>query len=154
MNALFRGSAPVLLLAIGAGMLLPTQFATNSALARTIDSSTLTGAISYATGAALLGVLIVAQRLKPDWAAGRRAPRWVWFGGLLGSAYVVGSVVLTRALGAALATTFVIASQIVAAIAFDHFGWFGLQQRRVNPMRFGALALALSALAIKYWGTL
>lgn len=154
MKSLSTNSALTIVLAIGAGMLLPTQFATNSALARTINSSTLTGAISYAAGAALLALLIVAQRIKPDWPAGRHAPRWVWFGGVLGSAYVVGSVVLTRALGAALATTFVIASQIVAAIVFDHFGWFGLQQRRINATRLGALVLALSALAIKYWGTL
>jgi transporter family-2 protein len=141
-------------LAIFAGALLPTQFATNSALARVVNSSTLTGALSYTVGATLLATLIAIKRLRPDWAAARRAPRWVWFGGVLGSLYVVGSVVLTRALGAALATTIVIAAQIVAAIAFDHFGWFGLQRRRMSPMRFGALALALTALAVKYWGAL
>jgi bacterial/archaeal transporter family-2 protein len=140
-----------ILLAVFAGSLLPAQFATNSALANELNSTTLTGAISYSVGSLFLFVLLNFQRLKPDWQAARRAPRWAWLGGAVGSAYVVGSVILTRALGAALATTLVIASQIITAILLDHFGVLGLQQRRINRLRLLAVLLAFAALALKFW---
>jgi transporter family-2 protein len=143
-----------ILIAVFAGSLLPAQFATNSALANELNSTTLTGAISYSVGSLFLFVLLVSQRLKPDWLSARRGPLWAWLGGAVGSAYVVGSVILTRALGAALATTLVIASQIITAILLDHFGVLGLQKRRINLTRLLAVLLAFAALAIKFWGTL
>lgn len=148
-----NGKLFAILLAVFAGSLLPAQFATNSALANDINSTTLTGAISYCVGSLFLFVLLTLQRLKPDWKAARNAPRWAWLGGAVGSAYVVGSVILTRALGAALATTLVIASQIITAILLDHFGVLGLQKRRINRLRFMAVLLAFAALALKFWGS-
>lgn len=141
-----------LLLTVFGGALLPAQFATNSALAGALGSVILTGAVSYTVGAAFLAVLVGVRRLEPDWAAARRGPLWAWLGGLVGSAYVVGSVVLTQALGAALATTLVIASQVVTAILLDHFGVLGLPRRRINRARSTAVALVLAALALRFWG--
>lgn len=147
------GTAGPLGLMVAAGALLPAQFATNSALAGHLSSVTLTGAVSYTTGALLLIVLLRASRgPAPDWRAGRAAPRWAWLGGVIGSAYVVGSVVLTQRLGAALATTLVIASQLITATLLDHFGALGLPQRRLNARRVGAVVLALAALALRLWG--
>ena len=65
---------------------------------------------------------------------------------------MVGSVLLTRALGAALATTLVIASQIVTAILLDHFGALGLERRRINAARVLAMLLVFSALGLRLWG--
>jgi bacterial/archaeal transporter family-2 protein len=141
-----------ILLAVFAGSLLPSQFATNGALANYLQTSVLTGAVSYIVGSLGLFTLLMVQRLKPDWAAARREPLWAWLGGVVGSAYVVGSVILTRELGAALATTLVIASQIVTAILLDHFGVLGLEQRRINPLRLAAVLLAFAALALRFWG--
>jgi bacterial/archaeal transporter family-2 protein len=142
-----------LALTVFGGALLPAQFATNSALSQQLGSVTLTGAVSYLVGAVFLFALVWAQRRKPDWAAAARGPRWAWLGGVVGSAYVVGSVLLTRALGAALATTLVIAAQIVTAILLDHFGVLGLEQRRLNPARVLAVTLVLGALALRFWGS-
>ncbi|ACO47941.1 DMT family transporter [Deinococcus deserti] len=141
-----------LVLAVFAGSLLPAQFATNGALAGQWPL-TLTAATSYLEGALFLFLLLKAQRLTPDWAAAHQAPRWAWLGGIVGSAYVVGSVLLTRMLGAALATTLVIAAQIVTAILLDHFGALGLQRRRINRTRLLAVLLALGALSLRLWGT-
>jgi bacterial/archaeal transporter family-2 protein len=140
-----------LLVAMFAGALLPAQFATNSALAASIGSVTLTGAVSYSVGAVFLFVLLTAQRSTPNWLAARQGPTWAWLGGAVGSAYVVGSVLLTRALGAALATTLVIASQIVTAILLDHFGALGLERRRINGARVLAMLLVFSALGLRLW---
>lgn len=141
-----------LFIAVFTGALLPAQFATNAALSKELQSLTLTGAISYLGGAVILLVTLKLFKLEPHWAATRGGPFWMWLGGVVGSAYVVGSALLTRSLGAALATTLVIASQVVTAIILDHFGAFGLQQRRINPIRLAAVTLALAALALKLWG--
>jgi bacterial/archaeal transporter family-2 protein len=139
-------------LAVFAGSLLPSQFATNGALANYLQTSVLTGAVSYLVGSVGLLLLLNIQRFTPDWSAARRGPLWAWLGGVVGSAYVVGSVILTRELGAALATTLVIASQIVTAILLDHFGVLGLEQHRINPLRLAAVLLAFAALALRFWG--
>ncbi|EYB69539.1 hypothetical protein DEIPH_ctg004orf0047 [Deinococcus phoenicis] len=128
------------------------QFAVNGALAGQLHSVTLTAAVSYAAGTAGLALLLLLSRSRPDWAAARHAPRWVWLGGVVGSAYVVGSVLLTRALGAALATTLVIAAQVVTAILLDHLGVLGLERRPVNRARATALVLVLAALGVRLWG--
>jgi transporter family-2 protein len=137
---------------IAAGALLPAQFATNAALAGQLHSVTLTGATSYLVGATFLLLVAAAQRQSADWGAARRGPRWSWLGGVAGSAYIVGSVLLTRALGAAIATTIVIAAQLVTAVLLDHFGALGLVRRRLNGARLGALALALAALGLRLAG--
>ena len=141
-----------LLVAVFAGALLPAQFATNSALAAELGSVTLTGTVSYLVGAVFLFMLLTVQRGKPNWLAARQGPTWAWFGGAVGSAYVVGSVLLTRAFGAVLATTLVIASQIVTAILLDHFGALGLERRRINTARVLAVLLVFSALGLRLWG--
>jgi bacterial/archaeal transporter family-2 protein len=139
-------------LAIIGGALLPAQFATNSALAGQLNSVTLTAGVSYLVGAVFLFGLMQLRRVKADWLEARRAPLWAWLGGAVGSAYVVGSVLLTQALGAAVATIFVIASQIVTAILLDHFGVLGLPKRRINRARLVAALLTFAALGLKLWG--
>src|SRR5687767_10635646 len=89
-----------LLIALAGGALLPVQFAMNGALAGALRSATLTGAVSYLVGAAFLAALVLVRRQPLDWPAARVAPWWAFMGGVVGSAYVVGSMLLTRALGA------------------------------------------------------
>ncbi|MDV6375222.1 DMT family transporter [Deinococcus arenicola] len=144
--------APFLLLAVAAGSLLPMQFSINSALAGELQSVTLTAGLSYLVGALALGLVLALLRVRPNWTAAGAAPRWVWLGGVVGSAYVVGSVVLTRLLGAALATTLVIAAQVLTALALDHFGALGLPRRTMNRTRTLAALLVLAALGLRLWG--
>lgn len=151
MTARLPGRALPLTLTVLAGTLLPAQFATNGALAGELGSLVLTGAVSYLVGAFFLFALLHLRRVEADWAAARRAPRWAWLGGVVGSFYVVGSVLLTRTLGAALATTLVIAAQLVTAILLDHFGALGLHRRRLNGARVMAVLLALAALGLRLW---
>ena len=144
--------APFLLLAVAGGMLLPMQFSVNSALAQAVNSVTLAAGVSYLGGAVALGIVLALLRVRPDWSGAAAAPRWVWLGGVVGSAYVVGSVVLTRLLGAALATTLVIAAQVLTALALDHFGALGLPRRAMNRTRTLAALLVLAALTLRLWG--
>lgn len=146
--------------AVIVGGLLPVQFALNSALTGYSRSPTATAAWSYGSGAAalLLGLLLAQQsrpgmgrlaltRLGLTRLAG--APAWSYLGGVVGSAYVVGSVVLTRQLGAALAVSLVIAAQVVTGLLLDHLGALGLPRRPLNRVRVTVLLLVLGALALQ-----
>lgn len=137
-------------LAVLVGILLPVQFALNSTLTSFTHSPVVTAAFSYGGGAVclLFGLLAVLKGRLPLEKL-RGAPLWSLLGGVIGSAYIVGSVVLTRTLGTALAVSLVIAAQVVTSVVFDHFGVLGLTRRRLSPLRWAVLALVLSALALQ-----
>ena len=140
-------------LAVLVGALLPVQFAVNSRLSAATHSPVLTAAISYGGGVLVLGLgLLLAHRGRPPLHRLAGAPAWSLLGGVIGSAYVVGSVVLTRLLGAALAVSLVIAAQMVASLALDHFGALGLQRRPLNFTRLAVLLLVLTALYLQVPG--
>jgi bacterial/archaeal transporter family-2 protein len=140
-------------LAVLVGALLPVQFAVNSRLSVATHSPVLTAVISYGGGALTLGLgLLLAHRGRPPLRQLAGAPVWSLLGGVIGSAYVVGSVVLTRQLGAALAVSLVIAAQMVASLALDHVGALGLERRPLNLTRLTVLLLVLAALYLQLLG--
>ncbi|ADV68137.1 DMT family transporter [Deinococcus maricopensis] len=143
-------TAPWLALAVAAGLLLPAQFAVNAALARTNGSAPLTAFTSYVIGTLTLAVMIaLTPAARAHLTRLRSAPAWTLTGGLLGSAYVLGSVVLTRELGAGLAVTLVIAAQTLMSVLLDHFGALGLERRPLNPTRLLVVALILIAVVLR-----
>ncbi len=146
-----RSIKPLLLsLAALAGALLPVQFAVNGALARFSGSLAGTATVSYTVGALTLGLgLLLSGRAVARLRALRGAPTWSLLGGAVGSAYVLGSVVLTRALGTGLAVALVIAAQVLFSLALDHFGWLGLPRRRFGRVRLAVAALVVTALALQ-----
>jgi transporter family-2 protein len=67
---------------------------------------------------------------------------WAWSGGFFGALYIAVSIVLLPRLGAAFFIALLIAGQMIASIAFDHFGLLGLAPHPLDASRiFGALLL-------------
>lgn len=141
---------PLLPVAVLVGALLPVQFALNSALTGFTHSPVATASFSYGVGllALVLGLALVHQGKIPLHRL-QGAPGWSFLGGVVGSAYVIGSVVLTRLLGTGLAVSLVIAAQVMAGLALDHFGAFGTVRRPMNRTRILALVLVLAALGLQ-----
>ncbi|AWN23689.1 hypothetical protein DKM44_10995 [Deinococcus irradiatisoli] len=143
---------PLLPAAVLIGALLPVQFALNSALTGFTHSPAATASVSYGVGLLALGLgLGWVHRGQIPFVRLRGAPGWSFLGGVVGSAYVIGSVVLTRLLGTGLAVSLVIAAQVGAGLMLDHFGWFGTVRRPMNRTRTLALALLLAALGLQVW---
>ena len=137
-------------LAVLVGALLPVQFALNTALTRYTQSPTATASVSYGVGLLALSLgLLAVHRGRVPLGRLRGAPLWSFLGGVVGSAYVIGSVVLTRLLGAGLAVSRVISAQVVASLVIDHFGSFGTPRRPMNRTRLAALLLLLAALGLQ-----
>ncbi len=139
----------VLALAAGAG--LPVQASVNAALARHAGRAEWAAFVNFAVGLVALAAWLFALRLSPPPAlALSRAPWWSWAGGLLGAFYVSAITLLTPRLGVTVTLGLAVAGQMVAALALDQAGAFGLADRPLTPSRLaGAARLVVAVVLIR-----
>jgi transporter family-2 protein len=138
-------------LALIAGMAAPTQFAINSQLRQVVGGPVLAGAISFLVGTIILiAAAAIVSRSVPDLGTVMGAPWWMYLGGLLGAFYVCASIVLTPRLGAATTIGLFLAGQVIASIAIDHFGLFGLPVQSASiPRLLGALLIIVGVAVVQ-----
>lgn len=142
-----------LLMPVGfaAGMAVAMQFGVNSQLKSVVGGTVTAAAISFIVGAAALTLAaILIDRRLPEAGAMLDAPSWVWIGGLLGAYYVIASIVLTPRLGAATTVGLVLAGQVAASIAIDHFGLLRVSvQEATLPRLLGALLIVAGVVLVQ-----
>jgi transporter family-2 protein len=95
------------------------------------------GALQNTVGA--LAMIVVAFALRAQFPSASQLaspPLWAWLGGALGATYVMVALIATPRLGAGPAVVAMIAGQMVASLALDHFGV--LHERR--PIDLSAVA--------------
>ncbi len=133
---------PYYLFAVAAGAMLPFQFGINAVLARYVDGAARASLVSFVVGAlALLVAVLLFFRGLPSGEKAGEAPWWVWLGGLLGAAYVLGSVVTAPKLGAATLVALILAGQAAASLTVDHFGLVGFEENPITPGRLAGISL-------------
>jgi bacterial/archaeal transporter family-2 protein len=132
------------------GAILPMQAAINSRLAKISGNPVMAAFISFAVGTvALLIFLILAGQFKTGFIS-THSPWWIWTGGLLGTFFVAGIVVLLPRLGVVLSFSLVLAGQMFAAILFDQFGWLGVAVREISPGKIiGSILLIVGVILIR-----
>jgi len=138
-------------LALFVGFLLPVQVGINSELARLVNSPVLAALISFAVGAICLSASVVLLKI-PFPAVGPVAamPLWLWAGGLIGAAVVLGSIIAGPKIGALALVGILLAGQLIASVAIDHFGWLGFPVQKMNVVRLlGVLLLVGGFLLIR-----
>jgi len=142
---------PFILLAFVAGFCLPTQAGINTQLNLWSQSAVLAATISFAVGT--IGLLVYALLLRIPWptvGAINQHPWWIWTGGLLGAFLVASTVVLAPRLGAASMIALIIAGQMTASLALDHFGWLGYQVQPISGLRIlGGVLLVSGVMLIR-----
>jgi transporter family-2 protein len=138
------------LMALALGAILPIQAAINARLARTAGSPVMSAFISFAVGTvALMVFLILTGRFQLGFISSS-SPWWIWTGGLLGTFFVAGIVILLPRLGVALSFSLVVAGQMFVALLFDQFGWLGVSVREISPVKvLGAVLLILGVYLIR-----
>lgn len=127
----------ILVAVVLAGGATALQAPTNARLAVAMASPVNAAFVSFAVGTIALGILAAALHVRPDVAAAKALPTWAWFGGLYGCVFVITAAWGVPRLGAALTITLMVAGQLLASLALDHFGGFGVPR---NPVGFGKLA--------------
>jgi transporter family-2 protein len=139
----------LVLAALSLGAILPWQAAINSRLAKSIGSPVYAAFVSFAVGTiALFLYLVLTKQFNLQVLQPKQNPWWIWIGGLLGTFFVAGIVILLPRLGVLLAFSLVIAGQMIASIIFDQFGWLGVAVREISMGKIAGVILLIAGVVM------
>ena len=131
-----------IILAILAGMAMPTQATVNRQLAAYTASPITAAFISFAVGTVALFVYMLLTGVPlSGLASSKDAPLVAWIGGFLGAFFVSVMATVVPKIGVALAFSLAIGGQMLVTLLIDHFGWLGVEQKPVNLYRVAGAAL-------------
>src|SRR5450631_224371 len=139
-----------IVMALALGAVLPIQAAINARLAKTAGNPVMAAFVSFAVGTiALMLFLILSGQFQFKFVSAQ-SPWWIWTGGLLGTFFVAGIVILLPSLGVVLSFSLVLAGQMFVAILFDQFGWLGVAVREISVGKIiGAVLLIIGVVLIR-----
>ena len=138
-----------ILLAVAAGVSIVVQQVLNANLRTALDSAAWSGFMSYFVGLICMALLAVALRDPvPSASVVVRIPWWAWSGGLFGAIFIGLAILLVPQLGAATFIALLVTGQMLASVAFDHFGWLGLAQRPIDVPRLIGVALLIGGVVL------
>lgn len=140
-----------ILLALAAGICIPTQAGINAQLSHWTRSPTLAAGISFAVGTLCLVLYSLAARIPlAPLASLSSAPWWVWSGGALGAFFVASTIFLVTKIGATTMLALLLAGQMITSLLLDHYGVFGFPLHAVSlPRIFGVLMVAGGVILIQ-----
>lgn len=75
-------------------------------------------------------------------------PWWAWSGGAFGAVFIGLGIVLVPVLGTGTFMALLVAGQMLASVAVDHFGWLGLAQRPIDGPRLVGVALLIGGVIL------
>lgn len=145
--------AGLLILAVIAGAVVPFQSALNANLGRGLGHPLWATLASLLVSIAVLLPVILALRLPlPSLGFAARLPLWGWAGGAFGVCFISLALILLPRLGAAGFIALALSGQLIASLALDHFGLFGLAQRPVSLQQLLGVVLLMGALVLIQFG--
>src|SRR5262249_54080608 len=137
------------LLTIGAGASVFIQQALNANLRAELNSTAWSGLVSYVLGVIFMVCLAVVLRDPlPSTTTIARVPWWAWSGGLFGAVFIALSIITVPRLGGAAYIAILVAGQMIAALAFDQFGWLGIPERQIDLPRLLGVALLIGGVVL------
>ncbi|CAM5343852.1 hypothetical protein AFEL58S_01128 [Afipia felis] len=137
------------LVAAIAGVAVITQQVFNANLRGALDSAAWAGVVSYVVGlACMVAFVLVVRDPIPSLATMRGLPWYLWTGGALGGFFIVMAIFLVPKLGAASFIALFVVGQMLASLAFDHFGAFGLEKQAASPARLLGAALLIAGVVL------
>ncbi len=132
------------------GVVLTAQIGSNALLGKLLGDSYVPAAVNMLIGVATTGaLLLIVHKPLPAASTAAAVPWWVWIaGGLLGTIYLTGNILLAPKLGAAALVGLVVTGQLLFAVLCDHFGWLGFAQHTVNLGRVVGCLLLVGGVAL------
>ena len=134
------------ILVILAGLAIAIQTGVNAQLNVLLKNPVFTSLVSFMVGTVgLLSFILFTDRnalvqqfpnLQTHW--------WKYTGGLLGAFYISVIVIVAPRLSAATTIGFAVASQLIFAVIFDHFGWLGFPLKEVSFARILGVILLIA----------
>jgi bacterial/archaeal transporter family-2 protein len=129
-------------LTVSAGVSVLIQQALNANLRSELNSAPWSGFMSYFLGIVCM-VLLAAALRDPVPSVATIVPLWAWSGGIFGALFIGLSIITIPKLGGAAYIALLVTGQMIAALAVDHFGWLGVQQRSIDLSRMLGVALLI-----------
>lgn len=118
-------------------------------LRSTVGSAPWAVLISYVGGTLTMLLIVLASREKLLLPAALPGFSWVpWIAGAFGVVYIMIAVMLIPRLGAATVLALLVAGQLLASLAFDHFGLFGLPRQPADLSRLVGAAMLLGGVLL------
>lgn len=139
------------LLALISGFLLAVMIFLNGELAAAIGP--VEGSlVVHGVGLAVASLLIFLVRERVGTPA-LTAPWWAYAGGAFGGVLVIiTGVTVNSEIGVAGTIAMLLLGQVLAGMLTDHFGWFGLPQRRISVRDLAQVLLVLSGSGFLLYG--
>lgn len=140
-----------LVLALVAGMMMPTQGAINTKLATYVENPVSAAFISFAVGTIALFIYLIATGIPLSALANaKEAPLIAWTGGLLGAFFVSAVAASVPRIGVALTFSLVIAGQMLITLFLDHFGFLGVPVKEISLVRvLGVTLITIGVILIR-----
>lgn len=139
-------------LAVGAalvgGACIALQAPINGALGRMTGDPFTAATISFAVGLVPLTLLMLLRAGAPEAATLAGLPWWAWIGGALGAVYVAASVWAVPQVGVLTVVAAAVLGQLLAALALDALGAFGVPAQPVDLKRLAAAALVAGGVVL------
>jgi transporter family-2 protein len=139
----------VYLAGLGAGVSFVFQQAMNANLRTELGSPWWAGLISYLGGTLAMIAMLVAMR-EPllSWSTIQRSDPVSWTGGIFGAIFIGSSILLVPRLGAATLIALLVTGQLLGALAFDHFGLFGIPVHEIGATRLIGAGLLIAGVVL------
>lgn len=151
-------SVGLIVLALVAGMCFAVQASVNTNLAQGLGNVPIVATlVSFSVGTCILFMVTLARGGLGGYLAQLpKQPLWTLVGGALGCVALFSTVYLTPRLGLANMLLLIVFGQLTAAVMLDHFGWLGMVERHITPVRIMGLVLMLGGVALvlqgdKWW---
>jgi transporter family-2 protein len=139
-----------IIMALIAGMVLPIQSGLNARLGKEISSPVHAAFISFIVGAAGLFIYMLLTRQQIELSQLKKAPAYLWTGGLLGAFYVTVMVLAFPRIGPALTFGLVVAGQMIISLVIGHFNILVEEPNPVNAWKlFGVLLIIIGVVIIR-----
>jgi bacterial/archaeal transporter family-2 protein len=123
-----------------AGGLIALQAPINAGLGRATGSFPA-AFVSFLIGTIALGAIVVLSGKAGGLGSTFDVTWYYLLGGLLGVVYVTNALIAVSVIGAGGVAALTVTSQLVASVAIDRFGLFGLDQAALTPERLVGVVL-------------
>lgn len=136
--------------AVMAGMILAVQVAANGNLGMRLQSPVQSAFLSLAIGTIILLVINIRQKSWQKAAVFRKkkAPAWIWCGGIFGALYIYLNAFLAPKIGTGSVVVFALIGQMTTSLIVDSFGLLGAPRRKVTAVQIAGLAIMLIGVAV------
>jgi transporter family-2 protein len=127
------------------GASLAVQIGLNATMRQYVGSPIAAALVNFGVGTlALFLIFLFARGSLPLLAQAGSAPWWTWAAGLLGAVFIASSTLFGPLIGGATFLAVLVAGQMIAALAIDHYGVLSFPVRPVDGWRIAGAVLIVA----------